>query len=103
MRIVAALLCSLFGLSLVTPGAAARADREMGSVWAVRGAIPSVHADWAKFHFNARNTGSNPYEDVIGPQNVSLLTELWGFKSGAAIHSAPAVVQDVVYFGSDDA
>src|SRR2546428_7096041 len=36
-----------------------------------------VRTDWAKFHFDLANSGYNPYENVIGPSNVSGLKTAW--------------------------
>jgi outer membrane protein assembly factor BamB len=59
-----------------------------------------VQANWAKFHFDAVNSGLNPYENVISPANVSGLTTAWSEKSTSSIASSPAVYNGVVYVGS---
>ena len=59
-----------------------------------------VRTNWAKFHFDAVNSGLNPYENVIGPANVSGLTTAWSEKSTSSIASSPAVYNGVVYVGA---
>src|ERR1017187_9595329 len=50
-----------------------------------------VQTNWAKFHFDLNNSGLNPYENVIGPSNVSGLTTAWTGNTGYEIFSSPAV------------
>ena len=60
-----------------------------------------VRTNWAEFHFDQANGGLNPYENVIGPANVSGLTTAWT-ETGilASVGSSPAVSGGVVYLGS---
>ena len=63
-----------------------------------------VRTNWPEFHFNAASTGFNPYENVIGPSNVSQLKTAW---TATALHdditdSPAAVANGVVYVGSED-
>lgn len=51
------------------------------------------------FGFDAAHTHYNPYEQTIGPGNVSRLTSLWSF---ANISSTPAVAGGMVYVNSED-
>ena len=59
-----------------------------------------VRANWAKFHFDAANSGLNPYENVIGPANVSGLKTAWTANVTNGVGSSPAVAGGVVYVGS---
>lgn len=61
----------------------------------------AVSTDWQGFHFDLRNR-YNPYENVLDPSTVGGLTEVWTFASAGGIESSPAVVNGVVYVGSDD-
>ena len=49
-----------------------------------------VRTDWAQFHFNAANTGYNPYENLISPGNVSGLTQAWTGATDSFVQSSPA-------------
>lgn len=55
-----------------------------------------VDIGWPQFAGDAQNTG---HAWGPGPADNSLL---WSFQTGGAIRSAPAVINDVVYLGSDD-
>lgn len=59
-----------------------------------------VRTNWAKFHFDAVNSGLNPYENVISPARVSALTTAWSETSTSSIASSPAVYDGVVYVGA---
>jgi PQQ enzyme-like repeat protein len=62
-----------------------------------------VRTNWTKFHRGDRNSGFNPYENVLSPANVASLTKAWSHRTGLGIgFSSPAVVHGVVYVGSDD-
>jgi hypothetical protein len=61
-----------------------------------------VRTNWPKYHFGRRNRGFNPVENVIGPGNVSRITRVWAGVTGGGVFSAPAVVGDVAYVGSQD-
>ena len=61
-----------------------------------------ARTNWAKFHRNDRNNGYDPYEKVLSPATVSGLTKAWSYLTGGDIDfSSPAVVNGVVYVGSD--
>jgi outer membrane protein assembly factor BamB len=61
-----------------------------------------VQTDWAKFNFDLANSGYNPYENVIGPSNVSGLKEAWTAATSNAINFAPAVANGVAYVNTED-
>jgi outer membrane protein assembly factor BamB len=61
-----------------------------------------VQTDWSQFRFEEDGTRSNPYENVLSPKNVGDLAVKWIFKTGGSVVSSPAVVNGVVYIGSND-
>jgi len=61
-----------------------------------------VRANWPKFHATLAGTGLNPYENVLNPANVAQLTPAWSSGTSSYIWSSPAVVNGVVYIGSQD-
>ncbi len=61
-----------------------------------------VRTDWAQFHFGADHTGLNPYENVLNPTTVRDLRLDWSYQTGGPVTSSPAVVNGVVYVGSND-
>jgi outer membrane protein assembly factor BamB len=68
--------------------------------WAQQPARDS-RADWTEF-LRTNMTRSNPYEHVLSVHNVRHLHLNWTFKTKGQIWSSPAVVNGVVYVGSDD-
>jgi uncharacterized repeat protein (TIGR01451 family) len=58
-------------------------------------------AEWAQFHRDNMQRW-NPYETKLGVNNVGGLALKWTYASGAFVESSPAVVNGVVYIGSDD-
>jgi outer membrane protein assembly factor BamB len=62
-------------------------------------------ADWTQFHRDNMQRW-NPYETVLGVSNVGSLQLKWTNPIGeyifGAYQSSPAVVNGVIYFGSDD-
>jgi outer membrane protein assembly factor BamB len=59
-----------------------------------------VRTDWAKFHFDPSNSGSNPYENAIGTSTVSGLNPAWTAATSTplgSVGSSPAVAGEVVY------
>src|SRR5215469_5617065 len=64
----------------------------------------SSPADWTAFHRDNMQRW-NPYETVLGVNNVGGLQLKWKNSIGSYNHvllSSPAVVNGVAYFGSDD-
>jgi outer membrane protein assembly factor BamB len=62
----------------------------------------SVRTDWAQFQDGARHLGQNPYENTLSSANVAGLQESWVAGTANAIDSSPAVVNGIVYIGSND-
>ncbi len=60
-----------------------------------------VQTDWSQFHFDAHGTRLNPYENVLNVGTVGSIDLKWSHREGR-IDSAAAIVQGVIYFGSDD-
>jgi outer membrane protein assembly factor BamB len=58
-----------------------------------------VQTNWSKYQFDLGNSGYNPYENVIGPSNVSGLKTAWT----AAVVGSAAVANGVVYIGNEHA
>jgi outer membrane protein assembly factor BamB len=62
----------------------------------------TVQTNWPEFHFGPALTGLNPFENTLNPSTVSGLDEAWTFTTGGAVESSPAIVNGVLYVGSDD-
>ncbi len=58
--------------------------------------IPFANADWVMFGSDASHTGVGTGNPVLTP------TLIWKFSTGDGGWTAPAVVDGVVYIGSDD-
>jgi glucose dehydrogenase len=56
-----------------------------------------VRTDWAEYRKNDAHTGYNPFENVLGPSNVSGLTVAWKAELEGTITSSVAVADGVVY------
>ena len=78
---------------------------------ATTGAVPAFASgrtitltpgSWAQFRYSARHLGTNPYETVLSPSDVTGLHQDWSFATGNGVISSPAVVNGVAYFGSYD-
>jgi outer membrane protein assembly factor BamB len=61
-----------------------------------------VQTDWAKYGFDLDNSGYNPYENVIGPANVSGLKKAWTAATDNTIWFSPSVAGGVVYVNTED-
>ena len=62
--------------------------------------------DWRQYGFDAAHSGNNPNEILLGPPSVGALTSAWTKTIGpegalAVAFSSPAVVDGVVYIGSE--
>jgi len=63
----------------------------------------TIRTNWPQFHFDAAHTGSNPFENLIYPNNVSLLVARWtGLTSNNESDSSPVQVDGTVYVGWGD-
>ena len=61
----------------------------------------TVRTDWSRFHFDAANTGLNPYENVLSPSTVGDLTLDWVTPDlGSEVLTSPAVVAGRVFVGT---
>ncbi|MDY7082912.1 MAG: PQQ-binding-like beta-propeller repeat protein, partial [Halobacteria archaeon] len=58
----------------------------------------TTNSNWHMFSYNTSNTGYNP--DAFGPKGS--VSEEWSYSTGGAVRSSPAVVDGVVYIGSND-
>ena len=63
---------------------------------------PTPVVSWPQFHFDAANTGCNPYESLLGPDTVGKLTLNWQYATGGSVEAPPSVANGMVYVGSDD-
>lgn len=61
-----------------------------------------VQTDWPMHGYDPRHTGLNPYENVLNVANVANLVLDWTATTGNSIAASPAVVNGIVYVGSDD-
>jgi len=62
----------------------------------------TVNTNWAQFRYSRKHKGTNPYENVLSPSNVSQIDQDWSFTTGAPVDSSAAVANGVVYVGSED-
>ncbi|MGZ3616807.1 MAG: beta-alanine-activating enzyme beta-propeller domain-containing protein [Ktedonobacteraceae bacterium] len=61
-----------------------------------------VQTNWTMFGYDRKHTHTNPYENVLSQANVSNLAAKWIAPILLGTISSPAVVNGVVYIGSDD-
>jgi outer membrane protein assembly factor BamB len=62
----------------------------------------TVRTNWSKFHFDAANTGFNPFENVLSASNVSGLVEKWSTPTAPGTAPDPAVSGGIVYVAPAD-
>src|SRR5262245_55496710 len=55
--------------------------------------------DWGMIGHDSTNTRNQPFEHIIGPTNVGLLTQKWVSTTAGDVSATPAVVNGAVYFG----
>jgi outer membrane protein assembly factor BamB len=58
--------------------------------------------DWTQFRYGSDHTGFNPVEITLSATNVANIREAWFGSTGGHVVSSPAVVNGVVYVGSED-
>ena len=61
-----------------------------------------VETNWPEIGFTPKGKRSNPYENVLSPNNVGSIDLHWSFATEGSIASSPAVSDGVVYIGSED-
>jgi len=90
-----------FASRVVVPGSALPGDHTIQATGESGGEVAeatfTVRTDWPQFHFDNASTGYNPYENVLGPANVSGLQLSWTLDTGANITGSPAVVAGTGY------
>jgi glucose dehydrogenase len=64
-------------------------------------ATSSSPGDWTEFHRDNMQRW-NPYETVLGVNNVGSLVRKWSYATGVEVDSLPTVANGVVYVGSAD-
>ena len=61
-----------------------------------------VRTDWPTFHFDAANTGFNPYENVLNADNVSSLMPKWKTATAPGAAPDPVIAGGIVYVAPAD-
>jgi outer membrane protein assembly factor BamB len=61
-----------------------------------------VSTNWSQFGFGSASQRDNPYEDTLNTTNAAQLGLAWKFTTDGSVPSSPAVVDGIVYVGSDD-
>ena len=62
--------------------------------------LPTLFVNWPQFHYNLAHSGCNPYESILGPDNVRNLVLDWKYITFGGINSSPAVANGRVYVAS---
>jgi outer membrane protein assembly factor BamB len=57
---------------------------------------------WPLFHFDPTRSGYSPNEHVVSTGTAPNFLPLWVYHTGGSILSSPAIVNNVVYVGSND-
>ncbi len=95
-----------FATKIIIPSSALPGTHTIQATGSISGLTASasflVQTDWAMFGFNASNRRFNPYENVLSTTNVSSMVLDWSYTTGGGIPSSPAIVNGVVYVGSQD-
>ena len=93
----------VFSKIVKVPAAAQPGKHTIRAVGQVSGRIAQasflVQTNWNQFHFNAGQTGINPYENTVSVNNVARLRQIWSSDGG--VQTSPAIVGDWLYVGSD--
>jgi outer membrane protein assembly factor BamB len=61
-----------------------------------------VNTNWTQFGFGASGQRFNPYENTVGRTAAPSLGLLWSYATDNDVVSSPAIVNGVVYVGSND-
>jgi outer membrane protein assembly factor BamB len=77
-------------------------SRRGRSVLLVLLVVVAAGCDWPMFRYGPEQTGANPLESTISVANVANLHQVATFMTGDTVESSPAVVNNVLYVGSDD-
>jgi outer membrane protein assembly factor BamB len=62
----------------------------------------TVNTNWSQYRYSSLHKGSNPYENVLNPGNVGTMDQAWHYTTGGAVDSSAAVLNGVVFAGSQD-
>jgi outer membrane protein assembly factor BamB len=62
----------------------------------------SVSTPWASFRFDPAGTGSNPFENVLSPDDVASVEQAGTLDFAGAPSDTPASAGGILYFGTDD-
>jgi outer membrane protein assembly factor BamB len=93
-----------FELTLTIPSDLAPGEHEIDVLGLVSGNVAFapflIVGFWPQFHYDAANSGYQPYETLLSPNTVSNLTTAWSANTGGSVTSSPAVSSGVVYVGS---
>ena len=73
----------------------------MGAIGQTSNLLPNVGANWGQFRGDNMQRW-NQRETVLGVNDVGGLAHKWTYATGAFVESSPAVMNGVVYIGSDD-
>ena len=63
--------------------------------------LDAANGNWSEFGFVARGGRFNPAEHILNTTNVAALKVLWSTSDGSFSFTAPAVVDGVVYSGTN--
>ncbi len=104
--VTAATSSGAFTTSLVVPASAQPGKHFITGVGRSSGLSAqrafTVRTNWTELGFNGAHLGRNPYENTLSPYNVGNLEQAWSFATGGAVNSTPAVVNGILYAGSED-
>src|SRR5262249_10785475 len=94
-----------FSQPIAVPGTALPGAHSVTATGEISGLVATApftwRTDWPKFHFDLANSGVNPYENILGPSNVSDLLLNWTSVNLGG-QTSPAVVNGVVYESSSN-
>jgi outer membrane protein assembly factor BamB len=62
----------------------------------------TVNTNWTQYRYSSLHKGSNPYENVLSPDNVGDMDQAWHNTTGGAVDSSPAVLNGLVFATSLD-